>query len=301
MRFIQRMALVLFTIVTLPASGLDAPGEPKSRDPQDYGSFEVHRAFAFHDPASARTEPGLYLMRIRPTSDTTRVLTRTPDGRNVVLTSTIDVRTGRMTTEFTDDATGWGARTVIETGVTARNLFMFYREYPELHPVEAGTEVPVRFETSDGFTFETSIPAHESISERQNLVIEKISATGRLTELSDSVPPELRAAILFLDASLSPDVWPDDEGQGLAYGVRGAMAIVGGALRYSPPSGQAPDVEPWPMVVGPLEKGHGPWSVEELELLSGFRTVSPASFLPPEPGERRGGGDESERLERPGS
>lgn len=274
-RFVMSFGLVVLAVVpSHDAGGQDAAGGMAVSERTEY-----RRSFTWNAPEGDGVGRGLYLFRMGPGSMSSILLAETPDGRRVVLTDEVDATTGLMKKELIDDSTGWRASVVLNAGVTAESLDRWFRAAREALQYGEGRSAPVRFATSGGLLFEESVPVDET-DHKEQIVAERLSARGDLDVLSDSVPPGLRDAVLFLDTSLSPDPLPWREAHdNVGHGFRSPVEIVARALRAAPPGGEDFAFRRrWPMSVGEARKGFGSWTVDELELFSGFRTVSPESL-----------------------
>lgn len=279
MKIAERFVLSLGLVVLAVVPSHDAGGQDSAGGMAVPERTEYRRSFTWNAPEGDGVGRGLYLFRMGPASMSSTLIAETPDGRRVMLTDEVDPTTGSMKKELIDDATGWRASLVMNAGVTAKTLESWFRAAREALQYGEGRSVPVRFATSEGLLFDESVPVDRA-DQKEQIVAERLSARGDLAVLSDSVPPGLRDAVLFLDTSLSPDPlpWRDDH-DNVGHGFRGAVEVVARALRAAPPGGEEPGFQRrWPMSVGEARKGFGSWTVDELELFSGFRTVSPETF-----------------------
>lgn len=250
---------------------------------RDFGSGEHHREVTWHDESREGRAKGLYAIRVRPDFFTVRLLVETPDGSRMIVTQTLDPRTGIEQTALSDDTSGWWAQLTKHTGVRAKALGEYFDSAVRELRVGEGKHFSLLLATATGFRFETQVPVLDS-SETSWAFVEQLAANGSVAELSDAIPPALFDAILFLDSSLSPEPlpWrePDDN---LAHSLRLPIAMLAGALRHAPHEGLRAPAQPWSMSVGPAEKGLAITNPALLQLVAGFRSVGPARLLPHEP------------------
>lgn len=274
------MRLRALTVVGIGVSALLGAGVGFAADQGDEGSRGHHRSITWQDASGAELAMGLYVLRTRPDFFLVRVLAETPDGSRIVMTQTLDPRTGIDETTLLDDASGWWARVSKDLEITEETLPGFFQASERSLPL--GKEISVRLTTEDGFAFETGVAIQEP-KEMHWSFIERLAATGSVPALSDSIPPALHEAILFLDSSLSPDPLPSlSPENGLAHAVRGPIEILAGALRQAPPEGLTFPEDPSAMEMGPPVKGLALSDPATLELVAGFRSVETERLLPEE-------------------
>lgn len=276
----SRLLVPLLTLLVAMAGPAVAGQVEASRD-RNYGSGATHRSLEWRQPEGGGKAVGLFLADMAPAGMITRILVQDPDGRPIRITQTIDASGGVETGELLDEDTGWWARLELRLGVRADHLGGYFAAAEMLSATPAPPKVRLRFVAAGASPVEAELALAEPAVLRAALAA-ALAASGAGGEMVAHLPQGLAEAVLFLDSSLSPSPLPiHAEGDNLAYASRGVVEVLAHLLRAAPREGL--DVgrysTPWPLGVGPFEKGTSSSDPAVLELVSRFASVENADPL----------------------
>jgi hypothetical protein len=232
-----------------------------------------HRSIQWISPSGEESLSGLYMFSFSEDEMIGRVLAETPGGVHVMLTQTLDPRTGVRTTELRSGESGWTATVEMDSGVTRPTLSSYFRASAE---EEAGRPVWVRLWIEGEKVFEAQITVDYPV-EMHRRFVEEMAAAPWIGTVSETIPQHLRSALFFLEASLSPDMISSEAGNpdNIAHGYRDVVEILTGVVESSA-SGDAVELpQRWRMEVG---SGVGDLPLESssvMDLLGEFEGADP--------------------------
>jgi len=275
--FLALPALVL-------SAGAVAAQVAETQQDRGYQSGAFHRAFEWRETSGTGHAEGLYLIDMVPAGMVQRVLVEDPTARQVRITKSLDVRRGLDTSELLDDATGWWARLEVDFGFEAETLGAFFAADEVRSKQPRPEPLRVRFSADGVRPVEVEVAAIDPET-LHSAVAEAMRSEAAGETLAARLPEGLAQAILFLDASLSPEPLEAREGDNLAYSARGVVEVLADVLRAAPPEGLEVGryATPWPMTVRPIERGTSSSDPSVLEFVSRFRSVENADPLSDRP------------------
>ena len=251
-----------------------------AQEARDFGTGAVHRSIQWVSPSGARTTAGLFLLDMTPAGMVERILAQDTADRPIIVTWTLDVRNGREWSEFLDDETGWWARLEVDTGVRADTLGAYFTAAGR--QLQPGHTLNMKLVTREGLVFERRLAlANTEALPYQDFVADLV-ADGPAEELVAVRPPELVAAVFFLDAFMSQGPlqteWQDSH---VGYNMRGVVEVLAGVFRQQAgvDAANTTRAEAWKMTVGDFKRGIGIVDPDLLELVSRFRSVENADPL----------------------
>jgi len=180
-------ALGLLLLVTSEGAG----AEKYDRD------LGYHREVRWVSASAESEGQGLFLFRSAQAGLAQRVFVETPAGRHIILDETLHAQSGVERVRLIDDETGWWAEVTKRYGFESASLDEFF-DRPEHYPSgRPDRTVTYTVRTSNGFEFESEVPARQPEEELAALAeeIEGADAAGRLAE---KVPEDLLAGMGFL-------------------------------------------------------------------------------------------------------
>lgn len=274
MRRPRTTCMILLAFALCGAAGKTQP----TQETRDFGSGALHRPIQWLSPSGEQSTSGLFLLDMTPAGMVQRVLAQDAAVRPIILTWVLDAQKGRESSEFLDDETGWWARLEIDTGVQADFLGEYLAAASrELQP---GHTLNMKLSTREGLVFERRLTQTDAEVLPYQDFAASLVADGPAEHLV-ARPPELTAAVLFLEASMNQGpLQTERQDSHVVYNMRGIVEVLASVFRKQTSVGTSETgAETWKMTFGNLRQGVTIIDPNLLELVSHFRSVENAGPL----------------------
>lgn len=269
-----------------PGPELD-PGEPGV----EASSYHRRLSFRCLEPPSAL--PGLYLFDMTRPAMAIRLLLLGPDGRPVILTSTVDAPRGIETTRIQDDRTGWWAQVDLHwpfQGPTVNDYTNRFIEEIEAAEGSGGWALRVALRTRDRLRLEgdLQLPLATGRAWIYGELERRLRKEGTLESFGRSVPAGLEEALAFVEGALAPpvsDVRDGDRELALAAlyaeDPRALAELLLAGLPGSAGQGaeEAAGCDAWELEMGEPQMGLALGAAGDLALTARFRSIDASDPL----------------------
>ncbi len=245
-----------------------------TREDRDFGSGALHRPIQWLSPSGEQTTSGLFLLDMTSARMVQRVLAQDAAARPIILTWVLDAQEGRESSEFLDDETGWWARLELDTGIQADYLGAYFAAAGQ--QLKPGHTLNMKLSTRDGLSFERRLAQTDAAVLPYQEFAASLVADGPAERLA-ARPPELIAAVFFLDAFMSQGpLQTERQDSHNLYNMRGIVEVLANVFRKQTSVSAS---ETWKMTFSDLRQGVTITDSDLLELVSRFRSVENADPL----------------------